>query len=92
MLDYKSLCQDLRPDFSAGHSAERAGIFEQAVKRERAAQRNKDGSKIDKEFCGQALELTAKFFTVVCIDVIFCVFCTHGLNHFITNRYCLIGG
>ncbi len=53
--DHKSLCQDLRPDFSAGHSAERAGIFEQAVKRERAAQRNKDGSKIDKDFCGQAL-------------------------------------
>ncbi len=53
--DHKSLCQDLRPDFSAGHSAERAGIFEQAVKRERAAQRNKDGSKIDKEFCGRAV-------------------------------------
>jgi len=45
----------LRPGFSAGHSAERAGIFEQAVKRERAAQWNKDGPKIDKNFCGWVL-------------------------------------
>ncbi len=46
----KSFCQDLRPGFSAGQSAERAGIFEQAVKRERKAPRNKDGSKIDENF------------------------------------------
>ena len=55
MPDHISLCQDLRPDFSAGQSAERAGIFEQAVKRERAAQRDKDGPKIGKDLCGQAL-------------------------------------
>ena len=54
--DHESLCQDLRPDFSAGHSAERAGIFEQAVKRERAAQRDKDGPKIGKDFRGWALD------------------------------------
>ena len=54
--DRKSLCQNLRPDFPAGQSAERADIFEQAVKRERAAQRDKDGPKIGKEFCRQALD------------------------------------
>ena len=53
--DHESLCQDLGPDFSAGHSAERAGIFEQAVKRERDAQLDKDGSKIGKDFHGRAL-------------------------------------
>jgi oligopeptide/dipeptide ABC transporter ATP-binding protein len=54
--DRKNLCQNLRPDFSAGHSAERAGIFEQAVKGERAAQRDKDGPKIGKDFCGPVLD------------------------------------
>lgn len=43
--DHKSFDQSLRPDLPAGQSAEHAGIFEQAVKRERAAQQNKDGSQ-----------------------------------------------
>ncbi len=54
--NHKSFCQDLRPGFSAGQSAERAGIFEQAVKREREAQRNKDGSKIAENFDGWVLD------------------------------------
>ena len=55
MPDHKSFYQNLRPDLPAGHSAERAGIFEQAVKRECAAQWDKDGSKIVKTIYGQAL-------------------------------------
>ncbi len=49
----------LRPDFPAGHSAERAGIFEQAVKRERAAQQDKDGSNMRRDLCNQTLATSA---------------------------------
>ncbi len=62
--NHKSFYQDLRPGFSAGQSAERAGIFEQAVKREREAQQNKDGSKIAENFCGWVLEIKELHVTI----------------------------
>jgi len=52
----------LRLGFSTGQSAERAGIFEQAVKREREAQRNKDGSKIAENFYGWVLGVGKEIF------------------------------
>lgn len=42
--DCKNTCSYLHPDFLAGHSAERAGSLDQAVKRERVVQQDKDGS------------------------------------------------
>jgi len=45
----------LRPDLPPGQSAERASIFKQAVKRERPAQEDKDGSNMYRDFCNQTL-------------------------------------
>ena len=53
--DCKNPCTYLCPDLPAGHSAEHAGIFEQAVKCERAAPQDKDGSKMHTDFCNQTL-------------------------------------
>ena len=54
--DCQNPCTYLCPDLPAGQSAERAGIFEQAVKRERAAQQDKDGSNMHTDFGNQTLE------------------------------------
>ena len=56
VFDCKNPYSYLRPDLPAGHSAERADIFEQAVKRERADQQDKDGPKMNTDFCNQTLD------------------------------------
>jgi hypothetical protein len=55
MFDGKDACSYLRTDLPAGLRAERAGIFEQAAKRERAAQQVKDGPKMNTHVCHQIL-------------------------------------
>jgi hypothetical protein len=59
--DCENPCTYLCQDLPAGHSAERVGIFEQAVKPERAAQQDKDGSNMYTDFCNQTLEGIQRF-------------------------------